>query len=256
MDVQGKTALITGAGSGIGRAAALRLAREGVRVMVADINDEEGHETVGLIIQAGGDAHFFRTDVTDEEQIAGAIFVAEDHFGGLDIMYNNAGTITPAPRFPDADSTRWQRTLDINLRGALLGTHHAVPALKRRGGGVIINTASIAGLVPYAVDPVYAATKAGVVNLTRSLTFLKEEANIRVNCVCPGIVRTNLGLNARGPMTPQEREQFLRQREQAAGERPTLSAEDVAEAVMRLITDESLNGRAYRIVANQEWELL
>jgi NAD(P)-dependent dehydrogenase (short-subunit alcohol dehydrogenase family) len=256
MDVQGKTALITGAGSGIGRATALRLAREGAGVVVADVNEEEGHRTVGLIEQAGGVARFFRMDVTDEEQVSGGIAFAEIHFGGLGIMYNNAGTITPPPRFPDADSARWQRTLDVNLRGVLLGTYHAIPSMKRRGGGVIVHTASIAGLIPYAVDPVYAATKAGVVNFTRSLTFLQEEANIRVNCVCPGVVRTDLGLNARGPMTAEEREHFLRQREATAAQRPMLAPEDVAEAVMRLIADDTLNGRAYRIAAGSEWELL
>ena len=109
---------------------------------------------------------------------------------------------------------------------------------------MVVQTASIAGLMPYAVDPVYAATKAAVVNFTRSLTFLQEEANIRVNCVCPRLVRTNLGLNAR------------QQRDAAGGDRPVLSPEDVAEAVLRLITDDSLNGRAYRIAATQEWELL
>ena len=106
MDVHGKTAVITGAGSGIGRATALRLAREGARVVVADINEEEGHETVGLVTQAGGVARFFATDVTDEERVEGAIAFAEIHFDGVDIMFNNAGTITPPPRFPDAESAR------------------------------------------------------------------------------------------------------------------------------------------------------
>jgi NAD(P)-dependent dehydrogenase (short-subunit alcohol dehydrogenase family) len=256
MDVRGKTALITGAGTGIGRATALRLAREGARVVVADLNDEEGHRTVGLIEQEGGVARFFRMDVTDEEQVSGGVAFAEIHFDGLDIMYNNAGTITPRPHFPDADSARWQRTLDVNLRGVLLGTYHAVPAIKRRGGGVIVHTASIAGLMPYAVDPVYAATKAGVVNFTRSLSFLQEEANIRVNCVCPGFVLTDLALNALGLTTPEQREQFIRQQEANASARPMLMPEDVAEAVMRLVTDDSLNGRAYRIAANAEWEML
>ncbi|MGH2586143.1 MAG: SDR family NAD(P)-dependent oxidoreductase [Dehalococcoidia bacterium] len=256
MDVQGKTALITGAGSGIGRATAQRLARDGARVVVADINESDGHETVGLIIEAGGDAHFYYTDVTDEEQVQGAIFIAEDHFGGLDIVFNNAGTITLPQRFPEAESERWQRTLEVNLRGVILGTYHAIPALRRRGGGVVVQTASIAGLMPYEADPVYAATKAGVVNFTRSLTFLKEEANIRVNCVCPGVVRTNLALNARGPISAEERDAFLRQREQTAAQRPALQPEDVAEAVMRLIADDTLTGKAYRISAGAPWELL
>lgn len=255
MDVRGKVAVVTGAGSGIGRATAVRLAREGARVVVADIVEHEGHETVGLVNDAGGTGHFYYADVTDERQVEGAVFMAEEHFGGLDIMVNNAGTITPPPRFPDGPSERWLRTLDVNLRGVLIGTYHAIAALKRRGGGAIVQTASIAGLVPYAVDPVYAATKAGVVNFTRSLTFLQEEANIRVNCVCPGVVRTNLALHARGPMSDEERDEFESIRAQAP-QRPALEADQVAEAILRLIVDDSLNGRAYRVAAGSDWELL
>ena len=128
--------------------------------------------------------------------------------------------------------------------------------MKRCGGGVIVQTASIAGLMPYAVDPVYAATKAGVVNFTRSLTYLKDEANIRVNCVCPGLVQTEIGLHARGAMTAAERDEFERRRAELFGQYPTLAPEEVAEAIMRLIVDESLNGRAYRVAANEEWEML
>ncbi len=256
MDVRERVAIVTGAGSGIGRATAVRLAREGAMVVAAELNEDYGHETVGLIEQAGGKARFLRVDVTAEDDVVGMIAFAEHTFGGLDILYNNAGVITGPQRYPEAESARWQRTLDINLRGVLLGTYHAVPAMKRRGGGAIVHTASIAGLMPYQVDPVYAATKAGVVNFTRSLLYLKDEANIRVNCVCPGLVDTNIGLHARGAMTPEERAAFEQQRAQLAAQRPRLSPDDVAEAVMLLITDDSLNGRAYRIAAGVEWEML
>jgi NAD(P)-dependent dehydrogenase (short-subunit alcohol dehydrogenase family) len=254
MEIAGKVAVVTGAGSGIGRATALRLAREGARVVVADIEDHAGHETVGLINDTGGIAHFYSVDVTDEASVSGMFAFAEAHFEGVDIVHNNAGTVTPQPRFPDAAPARWLRTLDVNLKGVLLGTYLAVPALKRRGGGAIVQTASMAGLAPWAWDPVYAATKAGVVNLTRSLTFLQEEANIRVNCVCPGLVRTNLGRNA-------SRQAGLGEGDAMGGmldnpERPGLQPDDVAEAVVRLIMDDSLNGRAYRVAANSEWELL
>lgn len=255
MDVREKVAVVTGAGSGIGRATALRLARAGAWVVVADVVEDTGRETVGMIADRGGEAGFRSADVTNEADITAMYAFAAERFGGVDIVCNNAGTITPSPRFPEAESARWQRTLDINLRGVVLGTYHAIPQLRRRGGGVIIQTASIAGLMPYEVDPVYAATKAGVVNFTRSLGYLKDEANIRVNCVCPGIVETNLGLNARGPLSPDARAAFEAQRAQMP-HRPALSADDVAEAALRLITDDSLNGRAYRIAASSAWELL
>jgi NAD(P)-dependent dehydrogenase (short-subunit alcohol dehydrogenase family) len=255
MEVRGRVAIVTGAGSGIGRATALRLAQEGAAVIVADLNGEDGTETVRLIEERGGTARFYWVDVTDEPAVERMVAFAEETFGGLDILHNNAGIITGA-RFPEAPSARWQRTLDINLRGVILGTYYAIPAMKRHGGGVIIQTASMAGLAPYATDAVYAATKAGVVNFTRSLAFLKEEANIRVNCVCPGLVDTNIGLHARGPMTPEEREAFERQRAERIAARPRLAPSDVAEAVMQLIQDDSLAGCAYRIAAGQPWELL
>lgn len=255
MDVRDKVAVVTGAGSGIGRATALRLAREGARVVVADVVADTGRETVGMIAASGGEAGFRSADVTNEADITAMYAFAAERFGGIDIVFNNAGTITPPPRFPAAESARWQRTLDINLRGVVLGTHHAIPLLRERGGGVIVQTASIAGLMPYEVDPVYAASKAGVVNFTRSLGYLKAEANIRVNCVCPGIVETNLALNARGPLSAAERAAFEAQRAQMRGRR-VLSADDVAAAVLRLITDDDLCGKAYRIAASSEWELV
>lgn len=255
MEVRGRVAIVTGAGSGIGRATALRLAQEGARVVVADINEADGAETVRLIEGQGGVARLYCVDVTDEPAVQRMIVFAEEAFGGLDILHNNAGIITGA-RFPEAPSARWQRTLDINLRGVILGTYYAIPAMARRGGGVIVQTASIAGLGPYAADAVYAATKAGVVNFTRSLAFLKETMNIRVNCVCPGLVDTNIGLHARGPMSAEERAAFERERAERLAARPRLAPSDVAEAVMTLIKDDTLAGRAYRIAAGQPWELL
>jgi len=243
-DLAGKTAAVTGAGSGIGRATALALAAAGASVVVADINEETGLETVALIEKGSGadganaGAAFVRTDVTDWRDIEGMVAFAEDRFGGLDILHNNAGINAGWPRFPDAPRERWDRTVAINLWAVIAGTQAAVPAMRRRGGGVIINSASMAGLVTYGADPIYGATKSGVVAFTRALAFLKEEANIRVNCVCPGFVDTPLPRRRLGDMPPAERERWG-----AALERiPMLRPEEVAEAVLELVRDGSLAG--------------
>src|SRR5215213_7601067 len=168
MDVRGRVALVTGGAAGIGRATALRLAREGARVVVADVEAAGGEETSALIREAGGEGRFLRCDVVRDEEVERLIEETELAYGGLEIVHNNAGVLS-GPRFPDEEPRYWRRALDINLGGVLSVIYHAVPAMRRRGGGVIVNTASIAGLGPHFLDPVYAATKAGVLNLTRSL---------------------------------------------------------------------------------------
>ncbi|HZU75353.1 MAG TPA: SDR family NAD(P)-dependent oxidoreductase [Dehalococcoidia bacterium] len=254
MDVTGKVALVTGGGSGIGRASALALARAGAAVLIADIDEEAATESARAITDAGGRAASLRTDVSSEADVRAAVAAAEERFGGLDIMHNNAGRLTGA-RFPEAPPELWLRTLQINIVGVLWGIYYAVPALKRRGGGVIVNTASISGLTPHFLDPMYAATKAAVVNLTRSLTFLQPEAGIRVNAVCPGLVETELSAHTRAQLSEEQRQTFDSSRAQLYA-RPHLSPEQVADAVMRLVTDESLNGRCYQVVPGREDEIL
>jgi len=254
MEIAGKTALVTGAGSGIGRATALALGRAGVAVVVADVDSEGGQQTVEAIQGTGGKAAFARTDVTSERDVRHAVSTAEERFGGLDILHADAGRLTGA-RFPDAKPDLWLRTIAINLEGVLWCIHCAVPVLKRRGGGSIVITASISGLTPHHIDPLYAATKAGLVNLTRSLVFLQREAGIRVNCVCPGLVETGLSQHTSAQLTPEESAEFNRSRERLYSQ-PHLSPEAVAEAVMKLIIDDSLNGKSYQIVLEQEDQIV
>lgn len=253
MELKDRVAIVTGGGSGIGRATAIQLAREGARVVVADYDEAAGAAAVEAIAAAGGEAAFMRADVSEERDVESLVAYAEERFGRLDILHNNAGVLT-GPRFPDSPPRYWNRAIDINVRGVLNGIHYAVPALRRAGGGVIVTTASISGLTPHLIDPVYAATKAAVVNLTRSLVFLEQEDRIRVNCVCPGLVRTPLADHSAERFDQDDRENFEARRA-GMSERPALAPDDVAAAVLKLIKDDSINGKAYWIVLGQEDEL-
>ncbi len=247
MEIQEKTALVTGGGSGIGRATAQRLGREGALVVVGDVNEQGGSETVRLIEEDGGKAAFVQADVTSEADVQAMLAFAVETFGGLDILHNNAGILTQAPRYPEAEAERWFRVLDINLRGVILVAQHAIAVMRERGGGAIVNTASLSGLLGWATDPVYAATKGGIVLFTASLVGLKEEANIRVNCVCPGIVAT--------PMLQRAIDAATANRPADAPAFPIIPAEDVADAVVEFIRDDSLAGRAMRMMNGQPRQL-
>jgi len=243
MDPNGKVAIVTGGGSGIGRATALALAAAGASVVVADMNEDGGRETVSQIESAGGKASFHKVDVRDRAGLDALVTYAEKAYGGLDIIYNNAGVGTPRPIFPEAREEDWLRTLEIDLWAVIAGTQAAFPAMQRRGGGVVVNTASIAGLMAYLPDPIYAAAKHGVVGFTRSLEFLKSRDNIRVNCVCPGVVDTPMVRQADRNLTPEE----IAQRDAFLKSIPLIEPATIAEAVLQLITDESLNGVAMSV---------
>ncbi len=195
----------------------------------------------------GGRAAFVRTDVTDIKNVQAMIAFAEETFGGLDILHNNAGIINGPPPFPDAEPERWIPVLEVNLRGVILGTQFGIQAMRKRGGGVIVNTASIAGLAGYAANPVYSASKGGVVLFTASLAPLKEEMNIRVNCVCPGTVDTPMLAQALSGAGEQDRQAI----EEQLNQLPLIAPEEIADAVVELIKDDSLAGRAMRIIGGR-----
>lgn len=194
MRLPGKVAVITGAGGGVGRATALRFADEGAAVVCADLASESNAETVELIARRGGRAVAVAVDVTDDERVATMIGAAEEHFGGLDILFNNAGVMLPGD--DDAVETTDDiigRTLDVNVRGVLLGCRHGIPALRRRGGGSIVNTASFVASMGAATPQIaYTASKGAVLSLTRELAVIHARENIRVNAVSPGPLRTEL----------------------------------------------------------------
>ena len=192
--LEGKTALITGAASGIGMETAKLFASEGAKVLVVDVNDSEGEQTAAAIRDSGGEALFQHADVSSSAESEAMIQKAEEKFGALHIIFNNAGIMDS--RDDNAMVTEedvWDLTMAINLKGVFLGCKFGIPALQRAGGGAIINTASFVGLMGAATPQIaYTACKGVVIALTRELAVIHARENIRVNALCPGPLRTEL----------------------------------------------------------------
>ncbi|AHG92594.1 short-chain dehydrogenase/reductase SDR (plasmid) [Gemmatirosa kalamazoonensis] len=193
-DMRDKVALVTGASSGIGRATALAFAKAGARVMLADVQDEAGdaaaREIAACARLRGGDARFVHADVSSAADVRAMVAHTVETFGGLDYAFNNAGiegALAPTADYPDET---WQRVLAINLTGVFLCMKHEIPALRARGGGAIVNNASILGLVGFASAPAYTAAKHGVLGLTKVTAQELATEGIRVNAVCPGFIET------------------------------------------------------------------
>jgi NAD(P)-dependent dehydrogenase (short-subunit alcohol dehydrogenase family) len=194
MRLANKVALITGAGSGIGRESALLFAKEGASVVVCDLNETAGKETVALIESANGTAVFVQADVSKTADVQNMIKAAEAHYGRLNVLFNNAGIFHAADgSVLDTEEEVWDLTLNVNLKGVFLGCKYGIPALLRAGGGSVINTASFVAIVGAATSQsAYTASKGGVLSLTREIAVEFARQNIRVNALCPGPVETPL----------------------------------------------------------------
>lgn len=194
MRLKDKVALITGASSGIGRETALLFSAEGASIVVVDVNDAEGSKTVDMIKASGGSAVYVHADVSKAADCVNMVEVAEQTFGKLNVLFNNAGIMhSDDDNAVTTEESVWDLTLAINLKGVFLGCKYGIPALQRAGGGSIINTASFVAIVGAATPQLaYTASKGGVLAMTRELAVIHARQNIRVNALCPGPLRTEL----------------------------------------------------------------
>ena len=233
--LEGKVALITGAGSGIGEATALLFAKEGAKIVVADWVAEGADAVVRTIKSSGGQATFVKSDVSRSNNVKNMVEATLTTYGSIDILFNNAGVQPPVVLTTDISEEDWDKVIDINLKGVFLGMKYAIPEMIKRGGGTIINTASICSFVVLTYMAAYSASKAGVVMLTKSAAIEYVKDNIRVSCVCPAPVDTALGRQVRSdpnwPIAEPTR------RSAPIGRRA--APEDIAKAVLFLASDES-----------------
>ena len=230
MRLEGKVAIVTGAASGIGRATTELFAAEGARVLAVDLNEPAGREL------AGDSVAFARADVASRAEVERVVRGAVERFGGLDILFNNAG-IAIFKTLEETSEEEWDRVVDVNLKACYLGIKYAIPEMRRRGGGAIVNTASVHGFATAGQVGAYGATKHGVIGLTKAAALELARENIRVNAVCPGAIETPL-MRANLRAVGDEGEEF-RKISQSEPVGRVGRPEEIARAVLFLVSDEA-----------------
>lgn len=237
MRLKDKVAVITGAGSGIGRATASLFAREGAAVVLGDVSDAAGHEAAKTIAAAGGRVVFQMCDVSVESDVAALIATAEQRFGTLDTIFNNAGVEQSLTASDQLDSGVFQRVIDVNLTGTFFGCKHATRSFLKTGRGTIVNNSSVSAYANVGGNLAYAASKGAIMSLTRVLAVEYAACGIRVNAICPGVIDT--GMNRRNLDLADTPDQLLERWMTATPMRRMGTAEEVAEAVLYLASEQS-----------------
>ncbi len=247
MEIAGKVAIVTGGGSGIGEAMVRRLASLGAKVLVADVDDEGGRRVAESVAEMPGVASFLHVDVTSPAELAEMVAQAQRRYGGLDILHNNAGITVGEGEFTEASVLRIEAVVRTNLLGPILGTQAALGALSK-SRGVVLNTASASGIRAWVNDPVYSATKAGVVFFTQAAAEQFKPLGVRINAVCPGVVRTPLVQKSARvqAMSDDERSQF----EAMIRALPLIEPNEVVDVLVDQITNDDLTGET-RLLSRQ-----
>ena len=248
MNLANKVALITGAGSGMGKSAALIFAVEGAKVAAVDVAETQVKETVAEIAKRGGDAIAIRADVSKSEDVKRMIDDTVARFGGLNIMYNNAGIEGESNFMSNMTEDQFDRVIAINLRGVFLGMKYALPHLVKAGGGSIINQASIAGMIAVRGGAAYSASKAGVIALTRVAALEYGRYNIRVNAICPGAIETPMAQRIRQGQPPNPK---AIQRISVLGR--MAEPEEIAKVALFLASDDSSFATGAPFVIDGGW---
>jgi len=248
MNLANKVALITGAGSGMGKSAALIFAVEGAKVAAVDVAETQVKETVAEIAKRGGDAIAIRADVSKSEDVKRMIDDTVARFGGLNIMYNNAGIEGESNFMSNMTEDQFDRVIAINLRGVFLGMKYALPHLIKAGGGSIINQASIAGMIAVRGGAAYSASKAGVIALTRVAALEYGRYNIRVNAICPGAIETPMAQRIRQGQPPNPK---AIQRISVLGR--MAEPEEIAKVALFLASDDSSFATGAPFVIDGGW---